>query len=159
MNVPQQIFGIFFAVFFGILVASLSPRSFPTDKLFTCQWHRALLRLTLSIVFINLLPAIQFILMYWKFESYNMGDSNSLTSAVRLLVIPASAFGMFTFNRWYFAILKALGDIAFPHQDDPKASSATVLASEESGFRHFFGSIPYWFFLGLPWLVRPFSGN
>ena len=154
MNAEQQFFSVFYAVFFGVLISSLPPKSFPTDKLLTNECWKALLRLILSVILINLFPALYYIAVYARLDSYSLSNANEWIAAGKAIVLPISALGIFAFNRLYFAALKMAGANAFPHDDKSQASAKKVIEDEENPWRHFAGSIvPYWIFLALPWIV------
>ena len=154
MNTEQQFFSVFYAVFFGVLISSLPPKSFPTDKLITKVGWKALLRLTLSVIIINLFPALYYIAVYARLDSYSLSNNNEWLAAAKAVILPISALGIFAFNRLYFAALKMAGANAFPHDDDSQASAKNIIQYEVDPWRHFAGSIvPYWIFLALPWIV------
>lgn len=119
MNLAQEIFLLFFAISHGVMLATLPKGSFPTDTALSRReyknggwedtekfWNISKKRLIVSTLFVNFLPIVYFILVFFLLSSYEVyPEKLSFVNALKILLLPFLALPTHGFYRIYFGYL------------------------------------------------------
>src|SRR6266571_2067092 len=118
MNASQQIFVLFFAIFWGTS-SNAWPRWKPFHWTFFGSSLRITMRVVLSMVLLNLIPVIYFA---WAIKRLApVGTAAPNTRAVLFGVVPA--FAVFGLYRLWFSVIE-LFPTAFYYQNDADMAKA-----------------------------------
>ena len=124
MNVSQQIFVVFFAIFWGT-----SSNAWPKWKAF--HWTlapfscRVLLRLVLSVTVLNVIPVLYFIGILKQLGGCIQGDPFSTFPCACRVVLPAviPAFAVFGFYRMWISVVEFC-PTRFYYREDTEIAAA-----------------------------------
>jgi len=118
MNVPQQLFAIFFAIFWGT-----SSNAWPKWKPFhwTLLLHsgRIFCRTVLSLVILNVFPVLFFVWMLGKLGGLIPDDALSSFGSTWRVVVPAivPAFAVFGFYRLWVGLIEIKPELFYHAKD------------------------------------------
>jgi len=149
LNILQQIFTLFFAILFGVMLGSLDKfNPFPFDKIKKNSDYNSVRkrRLIISLIFLNILPFIYFILILCFLEYYYDHYKDNLNVYLLMGVPILFALSVFLFYRLYHVFAKIGKDFAFK---DVWKCNKFDKCKEFNTYRNAFATF---FYFILPWI-------
>ncbi|MFA5348180.1 MAG: hypothetical protein WC294_08585 [Methanoregula sp.] len=126
LNDAQQIFGLFFTIYFFIIIDRSHEIYKPWDTYRAMQGKSPNInRLTLAWIILVILPVTQFAILFALLGLFDVAFDATITGVFRIILISISSFFTFGYYRIYEAFLHRSPDMFF--SDDERKGSGVEL--------------------------------
>lgn len=122
INDAQQLFGLFFAIYFFIIIDRSHEVYKPWDTYRAAQGiSHDINRLVLAWIILMILPVTQFAILFTLLGLFNVTFDATITGVVNIILISIGSFFTFGYYRIYEAFIHRSPDIFFS-EDERKGS-------------------------------------